>query len=134
MTNATQNKEITMTKLINDYHSTFCFTHKTRREIDEIIETHPAQRTKNQRIWVRYVWRKLCGVNNCTCGNDIGERSDTCNPTTPNTTEYLEEEEGILAAMRAKNFSVLHPDTTLEDVTAADSVPITDLRVTLMAN
>jgi len=63
-----------MTIIKNYFHGTEYRTRKTREEIDRILDTHPHNRKPSEKQWVRKVWNQLCGINGCTCGNDIGER------------------------------------------------------------
>lgn len=68
-------------------------------------------------------------MNNAT-KNGGNEMTISEIPTTPNTTEQLEEENWILYLMDNKLWSVLHPDTTADEIAESDSIPVIDCRVT----
>jgi len=64
-----------MTTLTNSFHGTEYRTPKTRKEINQILNTHPDNRTPAQAAWVHRVAKALCGVDGCTCGrNELCER------------------------------------------------------------
>ncbi len=63
-----------ITIIRNDYHNTEYRTTKKPEEIERILDTAPWNRTTSDQRWAKKVWRKLCGIKGCTCGNDIGAR------------------------------------------------------------
>jgi hypothetical protein len=63
-----------MHTLTNSFHRTEFGTSKAEAEIEAIRNKAPWDRTEAERRWVRKVWKTLCGIAGCTCGNDLGER------------------------------------------------------------
>ena len=63
-------------KLINTYHNTMYHTRKSADEVDRIASTPPRHRTPAEKQFVRRVRRTLCGINNCQCGDDLGQRNN----------------------------------------------------------
>lgn len=62
------------TILINTFHNTEYRSRKSAVEIDRIASKPPWCRTEAEKQFVRRVWRKLCGIDNCLCGDDLGRR------------------------------------------------------------
>jgi hypothetical protein len=63
-----------LTVLTNSFHGTEYRTRRTREELDRIIWTHRMDRTDAERAFVRRAWKALCGIEGCTCCNELGER------------------------------------------------------------
>lgn len=65
----------TFTILTNSFHNSEYRTRKTRDELDAIENTAPWNLSDSDKAFTRKVWRTLCGINGCTCGqNSFGER------------------------------------------------------------
>lgn len=60
--------------LRNTYHGTEYRTRKCPQEVYRIASTPAWDRSESERAWVRRVWRRLCGVEGCTCGDELGRR------------------------------------------------------------
>ncbi len=63
-----------MTTLKNAFHNTEYRSAKDPDEIERIASTQPWDRTETEKAFVRRVRKALCGVKNCTCGDDLGRR------------------------------------------------------------
>ena len=63
-----------MITIRNNFHHTKYRTHKTAKEIRDILNTHPADWSVPTLQWVNQVWHTLCGTQGCTCGGVLGER------------------------------------------------------------
>ena len=70
-------KETNMSRtltLVNTFHNTFA---RVRDEgaFGAALALPRWERTRAQQQMVRRVWRTLCGIAGCTCGNEAGMRS-----------------------------------------------------------
>lgn len=63
-----------MTTLINTFHGSKYHTKKSPEEVDRIVSTAPWERTEAEKAFVRRARKALCGVDGCTCGDEIGRR------------------------------------------------------------
>lgn len=63
-----------MTTLKNSFHGTEAKTRLSEEELIQIRYTHPMNRTKNQKRLVSRLRHELCGMQDCKCGGEFGER------------------------------------------------------------
>ncbi len=63
-----------MTTLTNTFHNTEYRSTKSLDEIDRIVSTNPWNRADAEKAFVHRVRKALCGVDGCTCGDDLGRR------------------------------------------------------------
>lgn len=64
-----------MTILKNDFHQTECRTRKSPTQLEEIARLiYIGQATNEQKLLRFRIWHKLCGIQNCTCGDLYGCR------------------------------------------------------------
>ena len=65
-----------MITITNNFHDTEYRTRKSAEEINRVIMTEPYSRTAAERTWVNKVRRALCGMLDCTCSGELGERGN----------------------------------------------------------
>jgi hypothetical protein len=64
-----------MRTLSNSFHNTEVKTRMTKEDQEKIsFEVYQGTATKSEKAKMRRIWKKLCGIKKCTCGNDWGER------------------------------------------------------------
>lgn len=63
-----------MTTITNNFHGTQYRTRMSPAEIRRIMDTNPDNRDTADRRFVRRCRRALCGMTDCTCGGELGER------------------------------------------------------------
>jgi hypothetical protein len=63
-----------MNTYANNFHATSARCRLDREGIQAIVDTAPGNRTPAERATIRRLWRKLCGIKGCTCGNEAGIR------------------------------------------------------------
>jgi len=62
-----------METISNVFHNTEYRSRLSRREIERRTYVY-GDLPAHVRAWRRKVKKELCGIDGCTCGNDIGER------------------------------------------------------------
>lgn len=70
---------MTATRLVltNDFHQTEAHVRMTRDEMEQIeydVMCGSADAAAQAKRRIRRVWKQLCGIKECTCGNMWGER------------------------------------------------------------
>ena len=63
-----------MTTIRNSFHNTEYESRKSADDIRHMLHTHPGNWTTAQKAFARKVWNVLCGIDECTCGGDLGQR------------------------------------------------------------
>jgi len=63
-----------MITIRNDFHNSEYRTQKSAEETCLIINTAPDRRSIQAERWVKVVRRSLCGIKDCVCGGELGER------------------------------------------------------------
>jgi hypothetical protein len=66
-----------MTTLTNDFHNTSVKTRLTRKQLHDMLRvllTGDGEEYRRAKATQRRIWKALCGIEGCTCGNDFGER------------------------------------------------------------
>jgi hypothetical protein len=60
--------------LKNTFHGTECTTTLDLRKIEHVLGTGQGDELAKARRQARIIWKKLCGIEGCTCGDTFGQR------------------------------------------------------------
>lgn len=65
-----------MLTLTNTFHNTSVRTRYTEERLERLSKLYPQERTAAENATIRRLRRALCGIEGCTCAQDIfGQRS-----------------------------------------------------------